>query len=128
MKLSKIHHLHCNSAAQRTTYLKVLIALGGLIHAGEYTVESFDTEFPWSTYPNLQISEKGGIGGNPNPSYHRPPSTLQQVIDDCIASDQIVSVVLNDQYTAEVLPDKTVKVGCQTFSREVILELAKHLA
>lgn len=39
-----------------------------------------------------------------------------------------VEVKLNDDYTAVVAGDReTVKVGCQTFSREAVLELAEKL-
>lgn len=35
-----------------------------------------------------------------------------------------VSVVLNSEYSANILEDGSVKVGCQTFSAETILDLA----
>jgi hypothetical protein len=85
--------------------------------------------FPDSCVPSMRrcigneyivsyVSEEGYVSFN---SYRWPFFCLKKL-------EPLVEIKLNEDYTAIVAGDKkTVTVGCQTFSREKILELAKEL-
>ena len=129
----------CDNPEQRLMALKVIVALGGRIHGNEsLSPEEFDDKYHYYTYPDVKVddTQKGKKKGKKSfyVSCHKnngfdTEMTLGEWVNDTM--ENIVApnpkVVLNDEYTAEVLPDKTVQVGCQIIAGEKILELANLL-
>ena len=76
-------------------------------------------------YPIIRVAMKSkDIAGMSDNNYEvYTLSTLDDVIAELNVLENI-TVVLNGDYTAIVNPDKTVKVGCQTFTFESVKELA----
>lgn len=72
------------------------------------------------SYPFFLLDERGG--GFCSSGYS--PVSFEEMIRT-ILEDKPISFKLNDEYEAVVKNDGTVTVGCQTFSKDTILELAR---
>ena len=116
------YYIKATDAAHRTKILTVLRAAGINIHGKKnLTVEQFNKDFPWTNYPNVFVEDDEAAGTAFFPNQW---ATLGEVVDLYITSKH---VRLNEKYTAQILPDGSVSVGCQTFTAEVAKELANAI-
>jgi hypothetical protein len=108
------------SAKEWSRLIDFSIAVGVVNHWTGGSGATAERKFAWSRYPILQLKE-GGLDG-----YAVPQSgtvTLQEFLLALVRFEKAKGVKLTETYTALVSFD-SVKVGCQTFSHEVVRKLA----
>lgn len=102
-------------------------------HVGSVSFAAFDSVMPYlQVWFGSEAKIHNGIThfDIPYQPNDYPVLTLEQAIETITSHKNEVTakLTLNDQYSAEIQPNGDVKVGCQTFTHDVVQRLASESA